>query len=57
MPEGFGEALVVAVEAVGNHRAEGDPGLASGLDERGGLLRLGPKPRIALALRSLDAGV
>src|SRR6266542_4255169 len=41
---------VVAVEAVGHHRPERDLGLLGGLDELGGQLGLGPKPRVALTL-------
>ncbi len=41
---------VVAVQAVGHHRPERNAGLPGRRDQRGGQLRLGPKPRVALAL-------
>jgi hypothetical protein len=44
------KAGVVAVKAVGHHRPERDLGLLGRGDQLGGKLRLGPKPRVALAL-------
>ena len=46
--QGLGEARVVAIKAVGHHRLEPDTSLLGG--QLDGELRLGPEPRIALAL-------
>jgi hypothetical protein len=43
------ERLVVAVEAVGHHRPEADPGRPRLRHEFGSKLRLGGKRRVALA--------